>query len=116
MLRRYRSFSTLKKIPYAESLDTLRRNIDPVALNRQFCDVGTLYRSGIYYHNPAQEKAAKQSQQQLVKSKPFRGAIVTEMLPASIFYPADDYHRDYYQKNPLRYKFFIVTVAAAING
>jgi peptide-methionine (S)-S-oxide reductase len=95
-----------EKISYSELLETFWKNIDPLALNRQFCDVGTQYRSGIYYHNPEQEKAAKQSLQQLEKSKPFEGVIVTEILPASTFYPAEDYHQDYYQKNPLRYKFY----------
>jgi peptide-methionine (S)-S-oxide reductase len=95
-----------EKISYTKLLETFWRNVDPVALNRQFCDVGTQYRSGIYYHGPAQEKAAKQSLQQLEKSKPFKGTIVTEILPASTFYPAEDYHQDYYQKNPLRYKYY----------
>ena len=95
-----------EKIAYSELLDTFWRNIDPVTLNRQFCDTGTQYRSGIYYHDAAQEKAAKLSLQQLEKSKPFAGTIVTEILPASTFYPAEEYHQDYYQKNPVRYKFY----------
>lgn len=95
-----------EKISYTELLETFWRNIDPVALNRQFCDTGTQYRSGIYYHDAAQEKAAKQSLQELEQSKPFDGTIVTEILPAGTFYPAEDYHQDYYQKNPLRYKYY----------
>ena len=95
-----------EKISYRELLETFWRNIDPVTLNRQFCDSGTQYRSGIYYHDTVQEKAAKQSLQQLEKTRPFEGVIVTEILPASTFYPAEDYHQDYYQKNPLRYKYY----------
>jgi peptide-methionine (S)-S-oxide reductase len=95
-----------EKISYSQLLDTFWKNIDPVALNQQFCDIGTQYRSGIYYHDAAQEEAAKQSLQQLEASKPFEGTIVTEVVPASSFYPAEEYHQDYYQKNPLRYKFY----------
>jgi peptide-methionine (S)-S-oxide reductase len=95
-----------EKITYAELLDVFWKNIDPVAVNHQFCDYGTQYRSGIYYLNEQQEKAAKQSLQQLKKTKPFAGKITTEVLAASTFYPAEDYHQDYYQKNPLRYKFY----------
>jgi peptide-methionine (S)-S-oxide reductase len=95
-----------EKISYVALLETFWRNIDPLALNRQFCDIGSQYRSGIYYHDAAQEKAARQSLEKLEKSKPFEGTIVTEILPASTFYPAEDYHQDYYQKNPLRYKYY----------
>lgn len=95
-----------KKISYAQLLQTFWRNIDPLAQNQQFCDVGTQYRSGIYYHDTDQEKAAKQSLQQLQKSKPFAGTIVTEILPAATFYAAEEYHQDYYLKNPLRYKYY----------
>jgi peptide-methionine (S)-S-oxide reductase len=95
-----------EKISYAELLDVFWKNIDPVAINRQFCDSGTQYRSGIYYLNTAQEVAAKQSLQQLEKSRPFEGVIATEIVAASTFYPAEDYHQDYYQKNPIRYKFY----------
>ena len=95
-----------EKISYAELLEVFWKNIDPVAVDRQFCDSGTQYRSGIYYLNTAQEIAAKQSLQQLEKNKPFEGLITTEIVAASTFYPAEDYHQDYYQKNPIRYKFY----------
>ncbi len=94
------------EISYAELLEVFWKNIDPVAVNRQFCDSGTQYRSGIYYLNKAQEVAARQSLQQLEKSRPFEGVISTEIAAASTFYPAEDYHQDYYQKNPIRYKFY----------
>jgi peptide-methionine (S)-S-oxide reductase len=94
------------KISYTELLDVFWKNIDPVAIDRQFCDAGTQYRSGIYYLNESQEAAAKQSLQQLEKSKPFEGIIATEIVAASTFYPAEEYHQDYYIKNPLRYKYY----------
>ena len=95
-----------EKISYVALLEVFWRNIDPVAKNSQFCDFGTQYRSGIYYLNETQEKAAKQSLQQLEKTKPFEQAIATEVIAASTFYPAEDYHQDYYLKNPVRYKFY----------
>ncbi len=95
-----------EKISYAELLDVFWKNIDPVAVDRQFCDSGTQYRSGIYYLNRAQEVAAKLSLQQLEKSRAFEGLIATEIVAASTFYPAEDYHQDYYQKNPIRYKYY----------
>ena len=94
------------KISYAELLKVFWKNIDPVAVDRQFCDAGSQYRSGIYYLNETQESAAKQSLQQLESNKPFKGTIATEIIAASKFYPAEDYHQDYYQKNPLRYKYY----------
>ena len=95
-----------EKISYAELLEVFWKNIDPVAVNRQFCDSGTQYRSGIYYLNKTQEMAARQSLQQLEKTRPFEGVIATEIVAASTFYPAEDYHQDYYQKNPIRYKYY----------
>ena len=94
------------KISYDELLKVFWKNIDPVAVDRQFCDSGSQYRSGIYYLNESQESAARQSLQQLENNKPFKGAIATEIVAASTFYSAEDYHQDYYQKNPLRYKYY----------
>ena len=94
------------KISYTELLKVYWKNIDPVAVDRQFCDSGSQYRSGIYYLNNAQESAAKQSLQQLENNKPFKERIATEILAASKFYPAEEYHQDYYLKNPLRYKYY----------
>jgi peptide-methionine (S)-S-oxide reductase len=103
-----------EKISCSELLETYWRNIDPLALNRQFCDIGTQYHSGIYYHDAAQERAAKQSLDKLEKSKPFEGTIVTEILPASTFYPAEDYHQIINRKT--RYATNItVSVVAAIS-
>ena len=94
------------KITYAELLNVYWKNIDPVAVDRQFCDSGNQYRSGIYYLGETQESAAKQSLQQLQQNKPFEETIATEIKPASTFYPAEDYHQDYYQKNPVRYNYY----------
>ena len=94
------------KISYAELLDVFWKNIDPVAVDRQFCDSGSQYRSGIYYHGSEQEKSARQSLLTLEKNKPFKESIATEVVAASTFYPAEEYHQDYYTKNPIRYKYY----------
>ena len=94
------------KISYEKLLSVFWKNIDPTTKNAQFCDHGSQYRSGIYYHNEAQREAAEASLKSLQQGKPFKQAIVTELNAASIFYPAEDYHQDYYQKNPIRYKYY----------
>ena len=94
-----------KKVSYQKLLDVFWRNIDPTVKDQQFCDVGSQYRSGIFYHNDDQKRRAEASKAALEKSKPFKGAIVTEITRATEFYPAEDYHQDYYLKNPVRYKF-----------
>lgn len=94
------------RISYARLLEIFWRNIDPTVKDRQFCDSGNQYRSGIFYHNEEQRRAAMQSKAALEKNKPFREAIVTEIVPASAFYPAEEYHQGYYKKNPLRYKYY----------
>lgn len=94
------------KVSYAKLLDVFWRNIDPTVRNRQFCDVGDQYRSAIFYHDAEQKRLAEASKAALTKSKPFRQPIVTEIVQASVFTPAEAYHQDYYMKNPLRYKFY----------
>lgn len=94
------------KITYAKLLDVFWQNIDPTVKNRQFCDIGSQYRSGIFYHDAAQMKIAQQSKSALDKNRPFKEPVVTEIVPASIFYPAEEYHQKYYKKNPLRYKYY----------
>lgn len=93
-------------ISYQQLLDVFWHNIDPTAIDRQFCDSGTQYRSAIFYHDVAQEQLAKASKTNLEKSKPFREKVVTEITAAAVFYPAEEYHQDYYKKNPLRYKYY----------
>ena len=95
-----------KKVSYQELLDIFWRNIDPVTPNRQFCDGGTQYRSGIYYLDEKQKDLAEKSKTAIENSGVLKKAIVTEIKPASTFYPAEEYHQDYYLKNPVRYKFY----------
>ncbi|ETX07747.1 MAG: MsrA3 - peptide methionine sulfoxide reductase [Candidatus Entotheonella gemina] len=95
-----------KKVTYQKLLDVFWVNIDPTVKDRQFCDHGSQYRSGIFYHGEEQQKLAEASKQNLEKDKPFEGMIFTEVTEATEFYPAEDYHQDYYMKNPIRYKFY----------
>ena len=95
-----------EKISYAKLLDVFWHNIDPTTPNRQFCDVGTQYRSAIFYHNETQKRLAEESKKALEESGQIKGKIVTEIVPASEFYPAEEYHHKYYVKNPIRYKFY----------
>jgi peptide-methionine (S)-S-oxide reductase len=94
------------RISYEKLLDVFWHNIDPTAKDRQFCDIGNQYRSAIFYHNEEQHRLALHSKAQLEKNKPFQGAIVTEVVQASAFYPAEEYHQQYYKMNPIRYKFY----------
>jgi peptide-methionine (S)-S-oxide reductase len=91
-----------KKITYQKLLDVFWRNIDPLTANAQFCDSGSQYRSAIFYHDESQKALAEKSKNSLQAR--FKRPIVTEIVPASEFYPAEDYHQDYYKKNPIRYK------------
>jgi peptide-methionine (S)-S-oxide reductase len=93
-----------KKISYAKLLDVFWHNVDPLAPNRQFCDVGSQYRTAIFYHDESQKRLAEESKKAIAKR--FKEPIVTEIVAASEFYPAEDYHQDYYIKNPLRYKYY----------
>jgi peptide-methionine (S)-S-oxide reductase len=93
-------------VSYEKLLDVYWHNIDPTTADRQFCDFGSQYRSAIFYHDGEQERLAKASKARLEKEKRFAGPIVTEIVPASVFYPAEAYHQDYYKKNPLRYKYY----------
>ncbi len=95
-----------KKVDYATLLSVFWRNIDPTTLNRQFCDSGSQYRSAIFYLNDEQKRLAEASKAEVAKAKSFEGEIVTEITAASTFYPAEEYHQDYYKKNPIRYKYY----------
>lgn len=94
------------KVSYEKLLEVFWRNIDPTTPDRQFCDKGMQYRSAVFYHDEAQKRLAEESRQALEKSKPFKDSIVTEITPATQFYPAEEYHQNFYQKNPFRYKFY----------
>jgi peptide-methionine (S)-S-oxide reductase len=94
------------KIGYQKLLDVYWHNIDPAVKDRQFCDTGHQYRSAIFYHNEEQHRLAQQSKQALEANKPFKGPILTEIVPAGEFYPAEEYHQHYYKKNPIRYHYY----------
>lgn len=93
------------KVSYAQLLAYFWRNVDPTVKDRQFCDVGDQYRSGIYYLNDEQRQAAQASLAALQKSGRFK-QIYTEIVPASTFYVAEGYHQDYAKKNPVRYRYY----------
>ncbi|MRR34741.1 peptide-methionine (S)-S-oxide reductase [bacterium] len=94
------------KVSYSRLLEVFWHNIDPTVKDRQFCDTGTQYRSAIFYHDENQRKLALESRRKLEKTKPFRQPIVTEISAAAEFYPAEEYHQDYYRKNPFHYKYY----------
>jgi peptide-methionine (S)-S-oxide reductase len=94
------------KVSYEKLLDVFWHNIDPTAKNRQFCDAGSQYRSAIFYGNEEQKRLAEASRAALMKNKPFKGDVVTEIVPAGEFWPAEEYHQHYYKKNPVRYQFY----------
>ncbi|MBP2677576.1 MAG: peptide methionine sulfoxide reductase [Deltaproteobacteria bacterium] len=94
------------KTGYAKLLDVYWRNIDPTTKDRQFCDVGNQYRAAIFYHTEEQHRAALASKAALEKTKPFKEPVVTEIVPAGEFYPAEEYHQHYYKKNPIRYGYY----------
>jgi len=94
------------QVGYAQLLEVFWRNIDPVAVDRQFCDAGSQYRSEIFYTNAEQQRLAGASKRRLETSKRFDQPIATKITAASTFYPAESYHQDYYEKNPARYKFY----------
>ncbi|WP_339510492.1 peptide-methionine (S)-S-oxide reductase MsrA [Pseudomonas sp. RL_15y_Pfl2_60] len=94
------------KTSYAKLLEAYWPTIDPLTANAQFCDHGSQYRSAIFYSDDAEKAAAQASKAALQDSGKLEGKIVTEILPGTTFYPAEEYHQDYYLKNPLRYKYY----------
>ena len=95
------------KVSYENLLDVFWLNHDPTVTNRQFCDSGTQYRPEIFYHSDEQKKLAEASKAKWEKEKPFKQPIITPIEPAKDFYPAEEYHQDYYKKNALQYKFYV---------
>jgi len=93
-------------ISYAELLDVFWKNINPTQADGQFVDIGRQYRTAIFYHDEEQKRLAFESKEKLEKTGRFDKNIVTEILPAMPFYRAEDYHQDYYRKNPLRYYYY----------
>jgi peptide-methionine (S)-S-oxide reductase len=94
------------KVTYDQLLQHFWRNVDPLAVDRQFCDGGSQYRSAIFYHDAEQRRAAEASKAALERSGRLKGPIATQIVEAGPFYTAEEYHQDYYRKNPQRYKFY----------
>ncbi len=92
------------KVSYQKLLDIFWINIDPTVKNRQFCDKGSQYRTGIFYHDSKQQELALASKEKAERK--LKAKVFTEVVSAKKFYPAEDYHQDYYIKNPLRYKYY----------
>lgn len=93
-----------QKVSYEELLDAFWKNIDPTTRNQQFADTGTQYRTAIFYHDEEQKQAALASKRALEHSGRFGKTLVTEIVPAGEFYPAEEYHQNFYKKNPDQYK------------
>ena len=94
------------KVSYERLVAYFWHTIDPTVKDQQFCDHGSPYRTAIFAQNDEQLKIAQASRAALEKSKPFKEPIVTEITLATAFYPAEEYHQDYYKKNPIRYKYY----------
>lgn len=94
------------EVAYADLLDIYWRNIDPTVVDQQFVDYGSQYRTAIFYHSEDQKKQAEVSKQALGSSGRFDKPIVTEIVPATTFYPAEEYHQQYYKKSAFRYKLY----------
>ena len=95
-----------RKVTYEKLLEVFWKNVDPTVRDRQFCDIGSQYRTAIFYHTDEQRRLAEVSKAMLAKAKPFKDDIVTPVVPAGEFWRAEDYHQDFYVKNPVRYKFY----------
>ena len=95
------------KVSYERLLEQFWVNHDPTVKDRQFCDVGSQYRPSIFWHNEEQRRLAEASKAKWDNAKPFKQPIVTPIVKAAEFWPAEDYHQDYYLKNPVRYKFYV---------
>jgi len=93
-----------KKVSYEKLLDVFWHNIDPLTPNGQFCDFGNQYRTAIFYNDKTQKRLAEKSQKALQRR--FKQPIVTEIVAASQFYPAEDYHQDFHLRNPVRYQLY----------
>ena len=93
-------------VSYPQLLEVFWRNIDPLDDIGQFCDKGPQYLAAIFYRDAEEQELARQSKSTLQNSLPKGMTIVTDILPAAEFYPAEEYHQDYYKKNPIRYKYY----------
>ncbi len=94
------------KVSYERLLAVFWRSIDPTDARGQFCDRGSQYRSAIFVHDPQQQALATRSKAALEAEKPFRAAVVTPIVAATAFFPAEEYHQDYYLRNSVRYNYY----------
>jgi peptide-methionine (S)-S-oxide reductase len=94
------------KVSYQKLLDAFWRNVDPITPNAQFCDHGSQYRSAIFFRTDEEKRASDSSKQSIEQSRRFKEPIVTQIVMALQFYPAEEYHQDFYKKNPIRYKLY----------
>ena len=94
------------KVSYEKLLDVFWHSVDPTDAGGQFCDRGESYRTAVFAHSPEQKSAAAASKKAINESGELKGSIVTPILTAKAFYPAEDYHQGYYMKDPLRYRFY----------
>jgi len=92
------------KVSYSQLLDAFWHDIDPLVKGRQFCDVGSEYRTAIFVHDEEQQRLAEESKKRVEAQ--LKAPVYTEVVPAGPFYPAEEYHQDYYVKNPVRYQFY----------
>jgi peptide-methionine (S)-S-oxide reductase len=95
------------KVSYERLLEQFWLNHDPTVIDRQFCDRGSQYRPEIFYYDAEQKRLAEASKAKWQKDKPFKQPILTPVTAAGEFWPAEEYHQDYYKKNPVRYKFYV---------
>ena len=101
------------RVSYQKLLDSFWKNVDPLTPNVQFCDHGSQYRAVVFYGNEEEKRQAEASKQSIEQAKRFTEPIVTQIVTASKFYPAEDYHQDFYKKNPTKYKFYKYTCGRA---
>ena len=94
------------KVSYQKLLDAFWLNVDPITPNAQFCDHGSQYRSAIFFQTDEEKRMSETSKRAIEQSSRFKDQIVTQIVMASQFYPAEEYHQDFYKKNPIRYKFY----------
>jgi peptide-methionine (S)-S-oxide reductase len=94
------------KISYEDLLEVFWRNVDPTDSNGQFCDRGDQYKTAIFFHDEDQRRLAEESKRKLIDSGRLQKPIATPIRPATAFFAAEEYHQDYYEKNPIRYKFY----------
>jgi peptide-methionine (S)-S-oxide reductase len=101
------------KVTYTQLLEAFWRNVDPVTPDGQFCDHGNQYRAAIFYQSDEEKRAAEESKRAIEQAKRFSSPVVTQLAAATEFYPAEDYHQDFYKKNPIRYKYYKFTCGRA---